>query len=283
MKSEDHKSVLDFLSSKGNVPCHDVLKQVQEKFASLNSNSLISIVLQWYTIVVTQKSKGVPRNKLYRQYKDIVSRMGSKHWGKCIEEMSAEYEIAPSLVAKFILTGYIQEKNGKTNINNKAEINRLYRNPYLIEDDRLSAEIRRCLLIDAAYGPVVSVIRELIGFEHEEILKHKLEELEIGYQNEDTLKSLGFDKTPDIRLVEPILVDGELIAWIESKALFAGPDTHSKYWHNQYKCYLDRYGPGMVIYWHGFVDDLADEALKKGVILRNCFPEVKKYDNEPKF
>ena len=33
-----------------------------------------------------------------------------------------------------------------------------------------------------------------------------------------------------------------------------------------------RFGPGMVIYWFGFIDEL-DVNQEKGIILRDCFPE----------
>ena len=33
-----------------------------------------------------------------------------------------------------------------------------------------------------------------------------------------------------------------------------------------------RFGPGMVIYWFGFIDEL-DVNQEKGIILHDCFPE----------
>ena len=33
-----------------------------------------------------------------------------------------------------------------------------------------------------------------------------------------------------------------------------------------------RFGPGMVIYWFGFIDEL-DVNQEKGIILRDCFPQ----------
>ena len=34
-----------------------------------------------------------------------------------------------------------------------------------------------------------------------------------------------------------------------------------------------RFGPGMVIYWFGFIDEL-DVNQEKGIILRDCFPHI---------
>ena len=36
---------------------------------------------------------------------------------------------------------------------------------------------------------------------------------------------------------------------------------------------LFRFGPGLVIYWYGFVDELADEMRKNEIILMDHFPE----------
>ena len=33
-----------------------------------------------------------------------------------------------------------------------------------------------------------------------------------------------------------------------------------------------RFGPGMVIYWFGFIEEL-DVNQEKGIILRDCFPQ----------
>ena len=33
-----------------------------------------------------------------------------------------------------------------------------------------------------------------------------------------------------------------------------------------------RFGPGLVIYWYGFVDELAEETLKHEIILMDRFP-----------
>lgn len=37
------------------------------------------------------------------------------------------------------------------------------------------------------------------------------------------------------------------------------------------KLFIYRFGPGMVIYWFGFIDEL-DVNQEKGIILRDCFP-----------
>jgi hypothetical protein len=87
---------------------------------------------------------------------------------------------------------------------------------------------------------------------------------------EEELRRKGFAKTPDILLNIPILVEGVVVNWIDSKAYFG-----DEYWHKQNHAqlwgYRDRYGPGMVIYWCGFLEHL--QTKDKGILLVDTFPE----------
>ncbi len=61
--------------------------------------------------------------------------------------------------------------------------------------------------------------------------------------------------------------------WIESKALFGDDATHSCYITSQLSPYWNRYGPGMVIYWHGFVEEILDHERFAGVIVVDSLPQ----------
>lgn len=283
MKDKTYLEIMNFLKPRNKTPCRHVLKEIEEAFPSESSDSLISITLQWYTRVIQKENPHkLSRWSIYKEYKKRVKQapdplMCLPH---SIEEMSVEHNLPPSMMAKFVLDKYVEEKNANTDTNNRVEAGRLFRNPHLIKDIRLSAEVRRCVLIDAAYGPLVSSLREMIGSEKEDLLKEKMDEKGFRYMCEDTLRNEGFDKTPDLRLSQPLVVDGQLIAWIESKALFACVESHKKYLNEQYNSYVNRYGPGLVIYWFGYVDYMAPEALAKGIVLKDCFPDIKKFDYE---
>jgi hypothetical protein len=111
----------------------------------------------------------------------------------------------------------------------------------------------------------------------------------------------------DVRLEAPIAVRGRVVHWIDSKASFADPLVHREKartqtmphiahmractyalpriplltlltWHwrcaqgvPQFQAYVNRYGPGLVIYWLGFVDELA--AAQPDVALADAFPD----------
>lgn len=66
-----------------------------------------------------------------------------------------------------------------------------------------------------------------------------------------------------------------VVNWIDSKALFADVDTLTDH-SAQFKEYINRYGRGLVIYWHGFVEDVVEKAFQMFgdmVIVSHYFPE----------
>lgn len=62
----------------------------------------------------------------------------------------------------------------------------------------------------------------------------------------------------------PVLIRGKVVNWIDSKALF-GDDVAHEAALKQASQYCNRFGPGAIIYWLGFIDDLAD--LREDVLV----------------
>lgn len=107
---------------------------------------------------------------------------------------------------------------------------------------------------------------------------NKLEKCSL-YTTEKECRLRGLDMTPDMVLNEPIALvlsnndddikeNHEYIAtnysggndnsirvlnWIESKALFGGPEQLRTHMQRQLFPYWNRYGPGAVIYWFGYI------------------------------
>ena len=54
------------------------------------------------------------------------------------------------------------------------------------------------------------------------------------------------------------------VHWLDSKASFGDDRTHMQQMEGQYATYVNRYGPGCVIYWFGFIADLAVNISKHG-------------------
>lgn len=61
-----------------------------------------------------------------------------------------------------------------------------------------------------------------------------------------------------------------IVTWVDSKATFGDERSHAASLEGQYQTYTNRYGPGLVIYWFGFVAELAGSDPE--VLLLDSFP-----------
>eukprot|EP01117_Protostelium_nocturnum_P014854 TRINITY_DN569_c1_g1_i1.p1 TRINITY_DN569_c1_g1~~TRINITY_DN569_c1_g1_i1.p1 ORF type:complete len:100 (+),score=15.86 TRINITY_DN569_c1_g1_i1:832-1131(+) len=88
---------------------------------------------------------------------------------------------------------------------------------------------------------------------------------------EEELRSKGYPKTPDVKLKTPIIIKEHVVYWIDSKASFGDDYNYSVNYKEQFSGYISRYGPGLVIYWFGFIQELNGE--NDDVLLLCDFPE----------
>lgn len=70
-----------------------------------------------------------------------------------------------------------------------------------------------------------------------------------------------------------------LVSWIDSKATFGDDRIHTRQYEEQYSTYVNRYGPGLVIYWFGCVEGLS--CLDPNVAVLEGFPEPADVDVLP--
>ncbi|KAG1674257.1 hypothetical protein GQR58_015147 [Nymphon striatum] len=155
----------------------------------------------------------------------------------------------------------------------KSKVSQCMRNPSIIIDPRLGYEISRFVNM-----------MTLIPY---------------SFSDENQLRNDCYDKTPDILLEIPIevktalnqarsrttsisdylslhslkpAVDGKVVNWIESKGSFGDHDNHEGYLKSQYWSYQNRYGPGIVIYWFGFIEEL-NIYCDKGITVIDHIPD----------
>ena len=95
-----------------------------------------------------------------------------------------------------------------------------------------------------------------VGAAYEARLEAELSGAGIAFASEAALRLDGFARTPDVRLEVPVAVRGRVVYWIDSKASFADPGVHAEKGLPQFQAYVNRYGPGLVIYWMGYVAEL---------------------------
>jgi len=138
----------------------------------------------------------------------------------------------------------------------KQRVKELMKDVSKIEEESLREQVREAIREDAFYSTLLEKVKEREGLEYEFKLKQKLENITLQFLSEPSLRQLGFSKTPDFKLVVPIMIEGKVINWIESKASFGDFSTHSHFLSSQFWSYYDRFGPGLIIYWFGFIQQL---------------------------
>ena len=211
-------------------------------------------------------------------YRSVKQSIADGQPGGAIVRLAQDAGDSSALTARIVLEEYLTEnteialKPGEYKDQAlKSQTSMLMKDTTLIEDGKLAMEIFLANIKDDSYGPVAEAIKHSIGEEHEQKLKDCLTKLDIPFSDENVLRGQGYDKTPDIKLEVPIAVDGHIINWIESKALFGDPEAHQGYLRDQFWSYMNRFGPGMVIYWFGYINQL-DTNRSAGIILTDNFP-----------
>lgn len=223
------------------------------------------------TVEVTTKTRN-----LFHKYKNKVGDLLKKYEeqqqkspqsDRVLLQIAIDNSIPPGILCRLVL----QEKYKSKQKSELAEMLKCY---HLIDDPEFAANIRMCSMNDNQDGIIVDVRRRCLGEEYEVKLKKCARECGISFFDENDLRRTGFDKTPDLKLVLPCLYNGCVVNWIESKALFGDVRTHRKYLTQQLESYHNRFGPGIVIYWFGYHENLQSLSENPhGLIILNKFPE----------
>jgi len=195
----------------------------------------------------TQKTSRDVKKRFY-VVKQNAPRM-LKEWrkGKTIMDLSNKYKFPPILTAMFIFT-----EDGTSKKDFWASIN----DPDSLESPEVADEIREAIANDIVYSPDANQRQKERGIWGEELTHKWLDDQGITYRTENDLRGTEFTKTPDCLLDRPLVYKGKKICWVESKASF-GDNTEFKYnSRKQLIPYTKLFGPGLVVYWVGCLDDL---------------------------
>jgi hypothetical protein len=173
-----------------------------------------------------------------------------KEWkrGHTLLEISEKWRFPPILTAMFIFMedgasrkefwGYVNEPETACNKDLTKEL----------------IEIRNA---DLVYSPEGNEMQRQRGIWGESLLHKWLDDQGIKYRTEEDLRGV-YEKTPDALLDEPMMYNGHEVHWVESKASF-GDNTEFRFnSKKQLIPYTKLFGPGLVVYWLGCLDDLEE-------------------------
>jgi len=236
-----------------------------------------SLCSVWHQLnaAATRKTAHVHRERAPKQYRAAYER------GESIMAMAKRVEFSPYLLARLLVEVLLD-------VPRKA-VGELVKDVSKIPDARLRRDVVECAERDGHYSPKHDVARREVGLRHERLLERKLEERRIPYAREEDLRQRGFAKTPDVLLEVPLAYlrsrddDGEegssetvhVVNWIDSKAMFGLPATYHNEHRSQLQGYVNRLGPGAVLYWFGFADEL--QHVDNHVLLLAAWPESDLY------
>lgn len=195
----------------------------------------------------TQKTTREVKKRFY-MVKNSSGRM-LKEWskGRSIMELSKKYNFPPILVAMFLF-----QEDGA----GKKEFWSYIRDPSLLENPETASEIREAIANDIVYSPSANDRQRERGLWGEDLLHQWLDSQGIKYRTENDLRGTEFTKTPDCLLDKPVMYESHKIYWVESKASF-GDNTEFRFnSRKQLVPYTQLFGPGLVVYWVGCLDDL---------------------------
>ncbi|XP_043843827.1 CDAN1-interacting nuclease 1 isoform X3 [Dromiciops gliroides] len=257
-------------------PTRQSLRKLKQRFPSQSQSTLLSIFSQEYQKHIKRThAKHHTAEAIETYYQRYLSGVVKDGTAPVLLELANEVDYAPSLMARIILERFLQEQEESPP--SKSVINSMLRDPSQIPDGVLANQVYQCIVNDCCYGPLVGCIKHAIGHEHEVLLRDLLLERNLSFLDEDQLRAKGYDKTPDFILEVPVVMlcplalEGHIIHWIESKASFGDECSHQAYLHDQFWSYWNRFGPGLVIYWYGFIEEL-DCNRERGILLKDCFP-----------
>jgi len=176
--------------------------------------------------------------------------------GKTLLMLSKKMNYAPGMTTSIILQemGYTRKK-----------VRDILKNPSDAEDYRISSELEEVLENELVYSPQGAQEQTLRGKMVEERVGKWLDGRGVAYITEDEAKKLKHPKTPDFLLKKNIRIDGVKVHWVECKASFGDKTEFRRDHRKQLKHYLELFGPGAVVYWYGFVDDVGFD----GILLKN--------------
>ena len=195
----------------------------------------------------TQKTSREVKKNFYRVKQNSKRMLNEWSKGKSIVSLADKYRFPPILVAMFIFL-----EDGAS----KKEFWSYINDPNLLESEETANEVREAVKNDIVYSPEANNRQKERGIWGENLLHEWLDGQGVGYRTENDLRGTESTKTPDCLLDYPVMYKGNKICWVESKASFGDNIEFRFNSRKQLVPYTQLFGPGLVVYWVGCLDDL---------------------------
>lgn len=187
--------------------------------------------------------------------------------GQSLLDVAEWVNLSPCMVAR----RFLELKLGAA----RQMVTKMLREPgKYIQDERVRAAVVDCIQSDEHAGPFMDRQRAVAGVENEFVLMERLRNLGLQFETEHDLRARGTHKTPDVLLCVPVAFCGRVVCWIDSKGKFGDEFYLRKDYTDAVSSYVGRFGPGMVVYWAGFISDCDTPMLNdSGVLVVDKVPE----------
>uniref|UniRef100_A0A336M0L5 CDAN1-interacting nuclease 1 n=1 Tax=Culicoides sonorensis TaxID=179676 RepID=A0A336M0L5_CULSO len=272
LNNEEFHEICEFIRKyKGlAINCQSALAK---RFPKIPKLTLASILQHEKQIRLRQTHGRInARSKDYLSEYHQKVQNASKDSGKILVRMAIDMDFSPISLARIILATAYPEIS-------KPEISEMIRNFDLVPDPMLALNVGHCVFNDNQEGAIADGARRCIGEEYEIRLKDYARKAGMVFYDEGDLRREGYDKTPDLKMAVPFLYKGKVVNWIESKALFGDHDAHKRYLNEQLISYVNRFGPGIVIYWFGYLDDIKYyKENDEHIIILHSFPKTEEME-----
>jgi hypothetical protein len=204
-------------------------------------------------VIYTQKHVREVKKKYYVLGGNSKRLIAEWKKGKSFSQLAAEHGFSPIMMAQILMRELGVPKK------ERAEIMRDHEN---CKDKRLRTEIHEAIGEDMVYSQLGSDLQHERGRQGEANIKNWLDAQGMTYRMEKDLRG-KFAKTVDFLLDKPFKVRFEthpdeerLIHWIESKGSFGDTTQMQRDYREQLSKYVQMWGPGMVVYWFGYLEGM---------------------------
>ncbi|MEE8167277.1 MAG: TPD domain-containing protein [Candidatus Hydrothermarchaeales archaeon] len=210
------------------------------------------------SIILNQKRVRDAKKRYHKIKNDSPSLKESWSKGESILSLAKKLNFPSALIALLLLEKLDFSANARK---------RALKDPSRIRDVRLKAEVEEALREDYLYSPWAHSAQSEWGKLGEDILEKWLTKMGVGFTSEKEAPRAVNTKTPDFLLKDPLVVEDVRIYWAESKASFGDEELHRYYLDKQFAQCLETLGPGLVVYWYGFVDTITK--LESRIMVKN--------------